>query len=118
FEVRAEQLGPALALEPDLASVLSGLNDVLRRTVDVDAIAGEIEAMVAALRGAGADVLVFALPDPVPVNPLARRAAVHLFALNAAIRELAERHGALLIDLEFHRVASDPRLWDVDRLHG
>jgi hypothetical protein len=54
----------------------------------------------------------------VPINPLARRAAVHLFALNAAVREIAARHGALLVDLETHRVASDPRLWDLDRLHG
>jgi lysophospholipase L1-like esterase len=118
FEVRADQLEPALALEPDLASVLSGLNDVLRRSVDVAAIAGEIEAMIAALRAAGADVIAFALPDPVPVNPLARRAAQRLFALNAEIRAIAARHGAVLIDLELHRVASDPRLWDVDRLHG
>lgn len=117
-EVREGQLAPAVALRPDLASVLAGLNDVLRVNADVGAIAADIEAIVAGLRGAGAQVIAFALPDPVPINPLARRAAAHLFALNAEVRRIAARHGALLIDLETHRVASDPRLWDLDRLHG
>ena len=71
-QVRDEQLDAALALEPDLASVLSGLNDMLRKTCDVAAVAGEIDAMVGALRGAGADVITFTLPDPVPVNPIAK----------------------------------------------
>src|SRR3954454_11703497 len=75
FQVREDQLAPALALRPDLASVLAGLNDLLRRNCDVAAVAGEIEAMAVALRAAGADVLLFTLPDPVKVNPLARAAA-------------------------------------------
>jgi lysophospholipase L1-like esterase len=117
-QVREDQLEAALALEPDLASVLAGLNDVLRRTVDIDAVSHEIDAMAAGLRGAGADLIIVGLPDPAPVNPLARVAARHVVRLNAALREIAARHGALLIDLEAHRVASDPRLWDLDRLHG
>jgi lysophospholipase L1-like esterase len=117
-QIRADQLGPALALEPDLASILAGLNDVLRRTVDIEKIAGEIDAMAGALRGAGADLIIVTLPDPVRVNPLARIAARHVVALNLAIREIARAHEAFVIDLEAHRVASDPRLWHVDRLHG
>ncbi|WP_028057704.1 SGNH/GDSL hydrolase family protein [Candidatus Solirubrobacter pratensis] len=116
--VREEQLEAAIALRPDLASVLAGLNDMLRRTVDVDAVAHELETMAVRLRGPGADLLLVALPDPVPVNPLARLAGPHVVRLNAAIRDIAARHGAFLIDLESHRVASDPRLWHVDRLHG
>ena len=34
------------------------------------------------------------------------------------MRELSARHGAFVVDLERHAVASDPRLWDVDRLHA
>jgi lysophospholipase L1-like esterase len=117
-QVREDQLEAAIALRPDLASVLAGLNDMLRRSADVAAAAGEIEAIVAGLRGAGADVILVALPDPVPVNPLARIAAANVVRLNVAIRAIAARHGAYLIDLEAHPVASDPRLWHVDRLHG
>src|SRR3954471_18604163 len=117
-QVHAEQLDAAIALEPDLVSVLSGLNDMLRKNVHVDAVVREIDAMVAALREAGADVLMFTLPDPVPINPLAKSAAVRLVRLNAAIREIATRRGAFLVPLDAHPVASDRRLWNEDRLHA
>lgn len=106
FQVREDQLEPALALRPDLASLLAGLNDLLRRNCDVAGVAAEIEAMVVSLRAAGADVLLFTLPDPVKVNPLARAAAVRLRALNAAVRDIAARHGALVVDLDRTPVAS------------
>ena len=117
-QIRADQLDAAIALRPDLASILAGLNDVLRRTVDVDWIAGEIDAMARGLREAGADLIVVTLPDPVRVNPLARIAARHVVALNERIRAIAAAHQGFVIDLEAHPVASDPRLWHVDRLHG
>jgi lysophospholipase L1-like esterase len=117
-QVREDQLEAAVALQPDLASVLSGLNDMLRRNCELATVAGEIETIVATLRGAGADVLAFTLPDPVPINPMAKTPAARLRRLNAAIRDIAERHGALLVDLEAHPVASDRRLWDLDRLHA
>jgi lysophospholipase L1-like esterase len=117
-QVREDQLEAAIALEPDLASVLCGLNDVLRRHCDVPTVAGHIDAMAGALRAAGADVIVVTFPDPVPVNPIATRAVARVVALNAAIREIATRHDAKLVDLEAHAVSSDRRLWDVDRLHA
>ena len=40
-EVRATQLGPALALEPDIAVVVAGVNDVLRPRFDREAIAAD-----------------------------------------------------------------------------
>ena len=117
-QVRAEQLDMALALQPDLASLLSGLNDMLRRNVDVEAVTGELDFIVAALRDAGADVLMFTLPDPVPINPLARAAAGRLVLLNAAVREIATRRGAFIVELDAHPVSSDRRLWNEDRLHA
>jgi lysophospholipase L1-like esterase len=117
-QVRAEQLDAALALEPDLASLLSGLNDMLRRNVDVGAVAAELDFMVGALRDAGADVLMFTLPDPVPINPLARTAASRLVRLNAELRAIAAARGAFVVDLAAHPVSSDRRLWSEDRLHA
>ncbi|MGW3402537.1 SGNH/GDSL hydrolase family protein, partial [Streptomyces zhihengii] len=55
-QVRAEQLEPALALRPDLATVVAGVNDLLRPAFDADEVAGHLEAMFAALTGAGARV--------------------------------------------------------------
>ena len=43
-QVREEQLDVAIALEPDLVSVLTGLNDMLRKSVDVDAVIEQIDS--------------------------------------------------------------------------
>ena len=56
-QIRAEQLPPALAMEPDLASVIGGINDILRPRVDLRQVLADVEATIAALRDAGATVL-------------------------------------------------------------
>jgi lysophospholipase L1-like esterase len=117
-QVREEQLDAALALQPDLATVIAGLNDVLRRHCDVVAVAGHLDAMIGALRAAGATVVTFTYPDPVPVNPIARPARDRLASFNARLRDIAARHGAVLVDFERHPVTSDRRLWHPDRLHA
>jgi lysophospholipase L1-like esterase len=117
-QIVEEQLEPALALQPDLASVLSGLNDMLRRDCSVPTVIGYLDTLIGSLRRAGADVIAFTLPDPVPINPIAKGAAARLRNLNLAIRDLTIEHGAYLVDLEAHAVASDRRLWHHDRLHA
>ncbi len=117
-EVRAEQLAPALAMRPDLATVFAGTNDLIRPRFDAEAVAREMEAMQAALVGAGATVLTFTLPDLAPVMPLARAVSGRLAAMNDAFRRAASRTGAILVDVAAHPVASDPRLWSDDRLHA
>jgi lysophospholipase L1-like esterase len=117
-QVHAEQLDAALALRPDLVSLLTGLNDMLRRSTVVETVVAEVDTMVAKLRAAGADVLLFTLPDPVPINPIAKTAAARLARFNDAVRELSARHGTFLAELDKHPVASDRRLWNEDRLHA
>lgn len=116
--IRAEQLEPALALRPDLASVVAGLNDVLRPGFDLDFVAGEIEAMQGALAAAGATVLTFTMADPTPVIPITRPLRPRLVAFNEALREVASRTGAVLVDFASHPVTADARLWSIDRLHA
>ncbi|MDA0160698.1 SGNH/GDSL hydrolase family protein [Solirubrobacter ginsenosidimutans] len=117
-QIRETQLDDALALEPDLVSLLAGLNDMLRRNVDVAGVAAEIDGMVSRLREAGADVILFTLPDPVPINPLAKTAAGAIAQLNDAIREISQRRGTFIVELDVHPVSSDRRLWNEDRLHA
>jgi lysophospholipase L1-like esterase len=117
-EVRKEQLGPALAMRPDLAAVVSGTNDVLRRNFDVRAFGDDVRAMQSALVDQGADVLTFTLPDLTPVMPFARVLGSRVLSMNDAIREACTRSGAILCDLAAHAVASDPRVWSEDRLHA
>jgi len=117
-QIRAEQLEPALRLEPDLASVLGGLNDILRRRVDLDRVIADIDAMAAELGARGATVLTFTFPDPTAVITVAAgpiRARVGEF--NDRIRELSVARGTVLVDLGRDGVAN-PAMWCPDRLHA
>ena len=117
-QIRAEQLEPALTLRPDLASIVGGLNDILRRRVDLDGVAGDIETMVVSLREAGATVILMTYPDPTAVISVAAgRIRARVEAFNSRIREVAERRGAVLVDIDRDGVAH-PALWCDDRLHA
>jgi len=117
-QVLDEQLGPALAMKPDLAAVVAGTNDILRATFDPEAVARDIERMQRALIEAGATVFSFTLPDLTPVMPLARPLQERIRAFARALVEASARSGAVVIDFTAHPVASDPRLWSEDRLHA
>lgn len=117
-QIRAEQLEPALRLEPDLASVLGGLNDILRRHYDPDRVIGDIDTMVAELGARGATVLTFTFPDPTAVITVAAgRIRDRVTDFNARVREMSAARGTVLVDLERDGVA-DPAMWSPDRLHA
>ncbi|MEO6445120.1 MAG: SGNH/GDSL hydrolase family protein [Gemmatimonadaceae bacterium] len=118
FEIRAEQLERAVALAPDLATVVAGTNDVLRPRFDAEGVGAEIGAMQHALLQGGATVLTFTLPDLSRVIPAGRLLAVRVRALNDALRAVSRESGAVLVDVASYDVASDPRLWSRDRLHA
>lgn len=117
-EIHGEQLQAALDLQPDLVSVVAGMNDVLRPSFDPEPVLASLEEMIRTVRGAGATVLTATFGDPVPVNPYARVLRRRMAALNSGIRVAARRHGAVLVDFDREPVASDPRLWCEDRLHA
>jgi lysophospholipase L1-like esterase len=117
-EVREEQLPPALAMAPDVAVVVAGVNDLLRPKLDPAALREDLHHMHRALRDTGATVLTFTMPDMARVAPLAVALRPRLNLLNAITRESAELHGTTVVDLASHDVASHPALWHDDRLHG
>ena len=117
-QVLDQQLAPALAMRPDLATVFAGTNDVVRRRVDLDQVLADLETMQQALRTAGATVLTITLPDLSAVMPLAKRFAPRVERLNEGIRACSLRTGTIVVDLARSPVASDPRLWSEDRLHA
>lgn len=117
-QIHAEQLTPALALRPDLATVVAGVNDLLRPRFDADEVAGHLEAMFAALTAQGAHVATITIPDLARISPLARPLVPRVTALNQRIRRAAHRHGVTVAETALHPVASDARLWSTDRLHA
>jgi lysophospholipase L1-like esterase len=116
-QIRQEQLEPGLALEPDLVSIIGGLNDILRPRIDFDQVVGDLEYMVSAFACRGATVLTMTFPDAALIMPAARPARRRVRAFNLAVREIADRHGGLITDFE-RRGVVDRRLWSVDRLHA
>ncbi|QHC23614.1 SGNH/GDSL hydrolase family protein [Streptomyces sp. GS7] len=116
--VHTEQLAPALALRPDLATVVAGVNDLLRPRFDADEVAGHLEAMFAALTAQGARVATLTFPDIARITPLARPLSRRVTTLNDRIRQAARRHGVAVAETSHHPVVTDPRLWSPDRLHA
>ncbi|CAN5230544.1 SGNH/GDSL hydrolase family protein [soil metagenome] len=111
-----EQLPAALALGPDLVSLIGGGNDVLRPSVDVDRLARDLEAAVAQLRRAGIDVLLGTGMDSAD-SPLIRATRGRAAIFNAHIWSIARRHGAHVLDLWGMRSLRDWRMWAPDRIH-
>ncbi|MFD3696478.1 SGNH/GDSL hydrolase family protein [Streptomyces sp. NPDC058646] len=117
-QVRSGQLGPALALRPDLATVVAGVNDMLRPRFDAAETAGHLEEMFAALTGAGAHVLTVTFPDLSRIVPLARPVGPRVADLNDRIRAAAARHGVTVAETALPEAVTDPRMWTEDRLHA
>ncbi|MGN6253254.1 MAG: SGNH/GDSL hydrolase family protein [Marmoricola sp.] len=111
-----EQLEPALALRPDLITIHAGANDVLRPRVDLDAMAAAYDAAVGRLADAGAQVVLFTIFDPGGsgiYGPVRGRMAV----FNEWAREIADRHGAALVDMWRMRDVDVATVMDADRMH-
>jgi lysophospholipase L1-like esterase len=116
--IRDEQLEPALAMRPDLVTLFTGTNDVVRSKFDPDAVGRDVEYMQRRLIEQGATVIGFTLPDLSIVLPIARPIAGRVRALNDSLRQASAASGATLVDFAKHSVGSDPRLWSNDRLHA
>jgi lysophospholipase L1-like esterase len=112
----AEQVDAAIAMSPDLVTIYAGANDVLRPRIDVDRLVEVYDDAIGRLVDAGAHVVMFTAYDPggSPVfGALRGRFAIY----NELVREVADRHGATLVDFWRLRDYRDDRLWDGDRMH-
>lgn len=115
-QVLAEQLDPALQLEPDLVSLHAGGNDLLRPRVDIDVLARAYENAVAQLARSGATVVLFTWVDGAS-DPVFRQLRGRTAIYNEHIRVVAARYGATVVDLWGMRQLQDRRMWSADRLH-
>ncbi|WP_457967928.1 SGNH/GDSL hydrolase family protein [Arthrobacter sp. D1-29] len=115
-QILDRQIGPALALKPDLITLSAGGNDIVFRRSDPDKLAEKMDANVGLLTATGATVVLFAGPDWGATPVLAQvRGKVAIF--NENLHTVAARHDALIVDLWSLRELADPGMWDPDRLH-
>ena len=115
-DIAGRQVDDALALAPDLVSIVGGGNDILRPRADVDALAARLEDSVARLRASGAGVLLATPTDPREA-PLIKASRGRAATYTAHIWSIARRHGAYVIDLWGMAALRDWRMWGPDRIH-
>ncbi|MBO2455454.1 SGNH/GDSL hydrolase family protein [Actinomadura barringtoniae] len=116
--IRAEQTEPALAMKPDLITVMSGMNDLVRPGFDVDAVCADLDTMLRVFTASGATVVTFTFPDVAKIAPLVRHLRPKVLDLNDRIRAMAGRYGAIVVDTFEYPITTDPRLWSTDRIHA
>ncbi|MCX5088847.1 SGNH/GDSL hydrolase family protein [Streptomyces sp. NBC_00365] len=120
-DVLERQTPAALALRADVASVVIGVNDTLRCTFDIHAVAARLDRVYAAFRAQDAVLLTACLPDPGAMlglpGALARPLARRQRAVNSVVHALSERHGAVHLHAAEGAWLTDRAMWSADRLH-
>ncbi|MFV0137318.1 SGNH/GDSL hydrolase family protein [Streptomyces sp. HMX87] len=110
-----EQTHLAAAMGADVITLVGGLNDTLRPKCDMGRVRGLLTEAVERLAPNCKQLVL--MRSPGRRGPVLERFRPRMEALFACIDELAERHGAVVVDLYGAPALGDPRLWDVDRLH-
>jgi lysophospholipase L1-like esterase len=111
------QLERAAAMRADLASIAGGMNDIMRPGCDVEAVCARIDQCARVLAESSGRLLMFRVMDFTRRMPSARRFQPKADLLNAFVDQVAEKYGAVTVDLYTARVFDDPRLWAADRIH-
>lgn len=115
------QLPAALALRPDVAVLVVGMNDTMRSDFDPDRLVADLDHVVGTLVATGTTVItakyhdhhrVFRLP-----GPLRRALASRITALNEILDTVARKHRIGIVDLGQVPGIYTPQAWAVDRLH-
>ncbi len=115
-QILDEQIEPALELRPDLVTIYAGGNDMMRPSLDLDALVARYESALLRLADSGARVLVFTAYDA-GWAPVFRRLRGRTAIYNELLRPAAYRAGADLVDYWNMRGFDDTRMWGTDRLH-
>jgi lysophospholipase L1-like esterase len=114
-QIAAEQVDAAAAMGADLVTLVGGLNDVLRPKCDMARVCALLEESVEKLAPNCRQLLL--MRSPGRRGPVLERCRPRMEELFDFIDTLAERHGALVVDMYDCEVLGDPRLWADDRLH-
>ena len=112
----AEQIEPALAMEPTLITLYAGGNDVMDVGTSITSILDQYEFLVSRLTESEATILLFTGYD-VEVSPLLAPLRRKNHAYNLGIKAIAAKYGATVVDYAALQAYANPRMWCSDRLH-
>ncbi|MGX1472889.1 UNVERIFIED_CONTAM: lysophospholipase L1-like esterase [Streptomyces canus] len=110
-----EQVDVAAAMQADVITLVGGLNDTLRPKCDMVRVRDLLTEAVERLAPSCKQLVL--MRSPGRQGPVLQRFRPRMEELFTVVDELAARHGAVVVDLYGAPSLSDPRLWDVDRLH-
>ncbi|WP_239395485.1 GDSL-type esterase/lipase family protein [Frankia sp. CiP3] len=121
-DVRGSQIPVALAMRPQIVSLIAGMNDVLSPGFDPLCLRHNLVWSVRDLRAAGSWVLMARLHDPGRLlrlpGPARRLLTTRVGHLNAAVDAAAAADpGVLVVDLARHPDVYQLATFDVDRVH-
>ncbi|CAN5543803.1 SGNH/GDSL hydrolase family protein [soil metagenome] len=114
--ISGEQAQAALALQPDLVSLVGGGNDILRPRADIDALADQLEAAVIQLRASGVDVLLSTPSDPSEA-PVIQRYRGRMATFTAHVWKIAQQQDCYVLNQWSFDFLKDWRMWADDRIH-
>ncbi|MEV7735611.1 SGNH/GDSL hydrolase family protein [Streptomyces sp. NPDC088921] len=110
-----EQVDVAAAMQADVITLVGGLNDTLRPKCDMVRVRDLLTEAVERLAPSCKQLVL--MRSPGRQGPVLERFRPRMEELFTVVDELGARHGAVVVDLYGAPSLSDPRLWDVDRLH-
>lgn len=114
-ELCDEQVTRAVAMRPDLVSILIGANDLVRIGANTAALAARVESAVAQLRSTGASVVL--VTPFLPHRRAARILTGRFGRFATALAGIAARQGAVLVDTDLMDAWADPASWGPDLVH-
>lgn len=120
-EIKATQLRAALDFEPDLVFLTGGGNDFLRPGFDPGSVRDELNGIVSACRGVGADVLTIGMLDITQAGLVSEKYAAMLSKATRLVasitEEVSDEHGAVYVRFTDHPLSSDAGIYCSDRMH-
>ena len=121
-DVHAGQLAPALAFDGDLALVVCGGNDALRKTYQADLVDDALASIVGDLGDAGYDVITVGMFDashaPSIPDRLREMVSVRMRTLSEHTAAVGARYGTIHVNMTGHPVEPDTTMYSADGLHG
>jgi lysophospholipase L1-like esterase len=118
------QLGPALQLEPDLVTLICGVNDVLYSVrPDISGYSVRLDSMIEQLLASSREPFVVTATAPENLHFLQlgprseRRVRSGLKRLNEETRRLAGAHGIACLEVPGHPGLQEPANFQPDGLH-
>lgn len=101
-EIARDQVPQAGALQPDLVTVIGGINDVIALRFGSRRVTADVHDMLGRMREAApeATIATATLPDLGHLSRVARVWRGRVAVLNDAFRDASRAHGLVLVDLE------------------